>query len=83
LIYANLTFNIVSNFEGISAGPQYMQRSKQMGAEDKDKIRRQALLGVSAGVKGVLLNVYIRVTGMKDVRPFATEAEALAWLAGA
>lgn len=70
---------ILSNYEGVSIGPEFMTRVKALGKEFQPKIKRQAVLGVT-GLKNVLLQGYISFTGEKDIKAFNSEAEALDWL---
>lgn len=70
---------ILSNYEGVSLSTEYMNRIKAAGKEQKGKIKRQAVVGVT-GLKTVLLNGYILFTGANNIKSFSTEAEALDWL---
>lgn len=72
---------VLSDFTGSSIGSAFMKRvnegSKAYGAE---LLERDALVGVT-GLKTILLDGYLSVTGLKDrVRTFDDRADALAWL---
>ena len=70
---------ILSNYDGVAVGTEFMNRVKVLGKELKPKIKRQALLGIT-GVKNILLQGYILFTGEKEIKTFDTEAEALEYL---
>jgi hypothetical protein len=70
---------ILSNFDGVSIGSEYMNKVKPWGKDLQPKIKRQALLGIT-GLKNILLQGYIIFTGEKDIKAFNTEAEALEYL---
>ncbi|HPH96098.1 MAG TPA: STAS/SEC14 domain-containing protein [Anaerolineaceae bacterium] len=70
---------LLSNYEGVSLSGEYMNRVKAVGKEQKGKIKRQAVVGVT-GLKTVLLNGFILFTGATNIKAFSTEAEALDWL---
>lgn len=72
---------LLSNFEGVSVGSGFMNEVKKRGTESGSRlIERNAVLGIS-GLKGILLDGFVMVTGMRDsVRAFDSEAAALEWL---
>ena len=70
---------VLANFEDSFGSPEFMGHLKQVGKEMLPKVQKTAVLGIT-GVKGILLNAYIRFTGDENIRTFDTEAEALDWL---
>jgi hypothetical protein len=74
---------VLSNFEGTSIGPGFMNEVKKRGQAMGDQVlERDAILGVS-GLKDILLNGYISATGMRGkTRAFGSKEEALDWLVG-
>ena len=76
---AAVPLGILSNFEGISLGTEFMNRVKTLGKEYDSKISHQALLGIT-GLKNVLLQGYITFTGAKSIKAFDKEGDALDWL---
>ena len=70
---------ILSNFDGVPVGTEFMNKVKPWGKELQPKIKRQALLGVT-GLKNILLQGYILFTGEKEIKTFDSEAEALDYL---
>ena len=70
---------ILSNFESVSVGSEYMNRVKEAGKENQSKIKAQAVLGVT-GLKNILLQGYITFTGEKNMKTFDSETEAMDWL---
>ena len=70
---------VLANVEGSSGSSEYMERVKQAGKENAQKVQKTALVGTT-GVKVILLSAYLRFTGDKSTRSFDTEAEALDWL---
>ena len=70
---------ILSNFEGIRIGPEFLDRGKAMGIEYQSKIKRQAFIGVT-GIKKVIFQGFVTFTGAKEIRAFDSEAEAMDWL---
>jgi hypothetical protein len=73
---------LLSNFDGVSIGAPYMEKVKEAGkAVGNVKIARSAVVGVD-GIKKILLNAYVRVTGNEFTKSFSDEASALDWLLG-
>lgn len=71
----------LSNYEGIFAGQDFMNRIKQVGREvASKKFDRSAAIGVT-GLKQILFQAYIAFTGDKNTRAFSSEEEAKDWLA--
>jgi hypothetical protein len=71
---------VLANFEGVSAGTDFMERIKKTGKEvGSQKILKTAAIGIG-GVKNVLFETYLRFTGDKNTRSFDNEAKALDWL---
>ena len=56
-----------------------MTRVQELGKVNYPNLGKQALLGVT-GLKNILLQGFLTVTGTKDMKPFENEAEALEWL---
>jgi hypothetical protein len=72
---------VLSNFEGTKIGPDLMSRIKAIGKErGQQSLEKNAILGVT-GVKGILLKGIIAYTGLRNIKPFDHEPEALDWLA--
>ncbi|MDO8848260.1 MAG: hypothetical protein Q7W51_07750 [Coriobacteriia bacterium] len=72
---------VLSSFGGASIGSAYMKRVSEGGRTQGDLLLdKAAFLGVD-GLKGILFDGYVRVTGLGDkVKTFDNEADALAWL---
>ena len=71
---------LLVDYEGISAGPNYMTRLKEYGnTVFKEHMMCSAVLGIT-GLKKVLFNGYQLATGAKNVKAFASRNEALDWL---
>ena len=71
---------VLSNFEGTKIGPDLMSRIKEVGKErGQQSLEKNAILGVT-GVKGILLKGIIAYTGLRNIKPFDHEPEALDWL---
>ncbi len=70
---------ILSNYEGISIGPEYMKRAKELGKTYELKIKRQAALPLT-GLKQILFDGYVAFTQAKNIKGFQREDEALEWL---
>lgn len=72
---------VLSDLTGSSVGSAYMERVKAGGSERGQQLLEKAAFVGVGGLKAILLNGYITVTGLGDkVRGFDTEAEALDWL---
>jgi hypothetical protein len=76
---SNTRLPVLSNYEGVPIGSEYMARVKNSGKQFDSKLGRQALLGIT-GLKSILVTGYISFTGRSDIKVFASEAEALDWL---
>ena len=72
---------MISNFEGVSVGNEFMTRVKEWGKEHQAIMGRQAVLGVT-GLKSILFQGYLTFTGEKNMKAFDSEAEALEWVVG-
>jgi len=72
---------LYNDFEGSVIGSAYMKRVKEVGQMNKLLIGRSALTGIS-GLKIIFLNAYLRATGERNTRAFATREEALDFLVG-
>jgi hypothetical protein len=69
----------LNNFEGTSIGSEYVNQVKALGKECQDRKNRQALLGIT-GLKSILLQAYITLSGQKEIKTFDNEIEAMNWL---
>jgi hypothetical protein len=72
---------MISNFEGVSVGNEFMSKVKGWGKEHQAVLGRQAVLGVT-GLKSILFQGYLTFTGEKNMKAFDNEAEAKDWLVG-
>ena len=70
---------ILQNFEKTFANDEYMAEVKKLGKDVKDKVSKNALVGIT-GVKKILLSTYIAISGEKSIKTFNTEEEAKEWL---
>lgn len=72
---------VLSNFGGASVGTHYMKRVSEGGqGQGAQMLDKAAFVGVG-GLKGILLDGYVRVTGLGEkIKGFETEADALDWL---
>jgi len=70
---------ILQNFEGTFGNDEYFAKVKEVGKEVSDKVKKNALVGIT-GIKKILLAGYARFTGEKGLRTFDGEAEAKEWL---
>lgn len=72
---------VLSNFANASIGSAYMKRVSEGGrGQGAAMLDKAAFVGVG-GLKGILLDGYVRVTGLGEkVRGFDDEADALTWL---
>ncbi|MBN1413251.1 MAG: hypothetical protein JW969_20590 [Spirochaetales bacterium] len=70
---------ILQNYEGTFANKEFMDEVKKLGKEVADKVKRNALVGIT-GIKKVLLQAYITFSGEKNIKTFGTEEEAKEWL---
>lgn len=70
---------ILQNFEGTYANKEFMEEIKKLGKEVKDKVKKNALVGIT-GIKKILLRAYIAFSGEKDIKTFNTEEDAKEWL---
>jgi hypothetical protein len=68
------------NFEGTFGSAGMMAELNKSGKQRNEKMAKVAVIGIS-GVKKVLFNSYIAVTGSSNVRIFEDESKALDWLA--
>ena len=72
---------LYNDFEGSVVGSTFMRRVKEVGRMNARLIDRSALTGIS-GLKIIFLNAYLRATGERNTRAFATREEALDFLVG-
>lgn len=72
---------LLSNYAGIAAGPEYMNRVKKTSIEiSRYKLEKSAIVGVG-GLTSILVDGYFRSKGEKNVKVFETMEEACDWLA--
>jgi hypothetical protein len=79
---ARTTHNVllISNFEGETAYPQFIERIKLWGKDQCQKnIVKSAVIGIS-GIKMVYYNTYVIITGDKKTKAFSSYNNALDWL---
>ena len=70
---------ILQNFEGAVANEVYMAEVKKLGKIAKDKVKKNACVGIT-GIKRLLLQAYVAFSGEKTLRTFETEEGAKKWL---
>ena len=70
---------ILQNYEGTFANNEFMFEVKKLGKEVKNKVKKNALVGIS-GIKKILLRAYIAFSGEKSIKTFNTEEEGKEWL---
>ena len=71
---------LLVDYNGISAGSDYMARLKKYGnTVFKQHMKCSAVLGIT-GLKKVLFNGYQLATGAKNVKAFDSREDALEWL---
>jgi hypothetical protein len=70
---------LYNDFEGSVIGSVFMKRVKEVGRMNARLIGRSALTGIS-GLKVIFFNAYLRATGERNTRAFATREEALDFL---
>ena len=70
---------ILQNFDGVFVSTEFVNRASALGDKYRARIARMAILGAD-GLKRLLVQSYIAVSGNRDVRTFEREAEALEWL---
>jgi len=68
----------ISNFTNTTASTELLERLKQTSS-DGIVSEKTAVLGID-GVKAILLQGYIRVTGRKNIKACKTEEEAIAFV---
>lgn len=72
---------VLSDLTGTSIGSAYMKRVSEGGKAHGDQLLEKAAFVGITGLKNILLDSYIAVSGQKGkVRSFATREEALDWL---
>lgn len=71
---------IISNFEGETAYPEFIERIRLWGKDSCQKnIIKSAVIGIS-GLKMVYFNTYIIITGDKKTKAFTSYDNAMDWL---
>jgi hypothetical protein len=76
---ASTTFFVMSIFTDTAVSNEFMEKMNKAGKEAEIKAAKTAVIGIT-GVKGILLQGFIRVTGRKTIRACDTEEEAIAYL---
>jgi len=69
----------LGNFAQATIFPEFMKTANTLSKESDKKISRMAVIGLSSGVRTVLLNAYNALVKGK-MRAFKTEQEALDYL---
>jgi hypothetical protein len=72
LYFGNFSNTIITN--------EFMNKANVWGKETKAKTEKMAVVGLTSGVRSILLNTYNMLTGAK-MKVFSTEQEALDYLA--
>lgn len=70
---------LLNDFRGTYATQEYMNKAKEYGKLQKDKIARNAVLGIQ-GVKSILLGAYIRFSGSSNTKMFDDVEQAKEYL---
>ena len=71
---------LLSNFRGIAAGPEFMNRVQKVGMDiSRNKLERSAIIGVG-GLTSILVDGYFRAKGEKNFKVLETMEEARDWL---
>ncbi|MBN2441039.1 MAG: hypothetical protein JXJ04_06825 [Spirochaetales bacterium] len=70
---------ILQNYEGTYANQEFMGEIKKLGKEVKEKVKKNALVGIT-GIKKILLQTYSAFSGEKNIKTFNTEEDAKEWL---
>jgi hypothetical protein len=70
---------ILQNYEGTYANAEFVAEIKRLGAEVKDHLSKNAVVGIT-GIKKIFMAAYAQFSGEKNLRAFDTEEEALKWL---
>jgi hypothetical protein len=72
---------LLSNFRGVAAGPGYMNRVAEAGADiSRNKLEKSAIIGIG-GLTSILVGEYFRSKGDKNNKVLETMEEARDWLA--
>jgi hypothetical protein len=70
---------LLNDFRETYATKEYMDRAKKYGKEQKDKIKKTALLGIQ-GMKKILVQAYIKFSDNKNTKIFECIEEAKEYL---
>ena len=70
---------LLNDFSGTVASKEYMDKAKEYGKEQKQKIKKTALLGIQ-GMKKFLAKVYVRISDNQNTKVFDTIEEAKEYL---
>ena len=70
----------ISNFTGAAGSSEFLDQLNKAGKEVfESKAEKQAILGLT-GLKSILFQTYLRFTGTKTTKAFASEEEAIDYL---
>ncbi len=67
------------NFTDTTISTEFMQKANEWGKQTNKVIQKMAVVGLTSGVRSILLNTYNMMTGSK-MKVFKTEQEALDYL---
>ena len=70
---------LLNDFRDTFASSEYMDRAKKYGKEQKDKIKKTALLGIQ-GIKKILVRTYIMFSNNENTKIFDNIEEAKEYL---
>jgi hypothetical protein len=68
------------NFTNTTISTEFMQKANELGKQTNKLTERMAVVGLTSGVRSILLNTYNMMTGSK-MKVFKTEQEAMDYLA--
>jgi hypothetical protein len=70
---------LLQNYNETFGSQEFMTEIKKLGKEVSDKVKKNALIGIS-GIKKILLGAYTAFSGERNIKTFSTEEEAKEWL---
>lgn len=70
---------LLNDFTDTFASEEYMDRAKKYGKEQKDKIKKTALVGIQ-GIKKFLAHIYIQFSGNENTKLCSSMEEAKEYL---
>lgn len=73
-------FLYYGNFSETTISTEFMQKANEWGKQTNKVTQKMAVVGLTSGVRSILLNTYNMMTGSK-MKVFKTEQEALDYLA--